>query len=94
MRRARGGASPTPTAADLWGPRAHLLDYQEAELPGGSRFDRTGEGCASAAGPAANLALRLLFGLRVRDVNFAFKLVRRSLLDRIALARAASSTPS
>ena len=34
---------------------------------------------------AYNLVLRVFFGLRVRDVNFAFKLVRRSLLERIAL---------
>jgi glycosyltransferase involved in cell wall biosynthesis len=75
--------------ADLFQlPRAlHLLDYQEAELLAGYRFDRTGEGLRRALlARCYNLALRLLFGLRVRDVNFAFKLVRRSLLDRIALA--------
>ena len=68
-------------------PRAlHLLDYQEAELLAGYRFDRTGEGLRRALlARCYNLALRLLFGLRVRDVNFAFKLVRRSLLQRIAL---------
>jgi GT2 family glycosyltransferase len=34
---------------------------------------------------AYNLLVRAVFGLPVRDVNFAFKLFRRSLLERIAL---------
>jgi glycosyltransferase involved in cell wall biosynthesis len=74
--------------ADLFQlPRAlHLLDYQEAELLAGYRFDRTGEGLRRALlARCYNLALRLFFGLRLRDVNFAFKLMRRSLLDRIQL---------
>ena len=33
-----------------------------------------------------NRMIRLMFKLRVRDVNFAFKLFRRSFLDRIILA--------
>ena len=33
-----------------------------------------------------NRLIRRVFGLRVRDVNFAFKLFRRELLDRIVLA--------
>jgi glycosyltransferase involved in cell wall biosynthesis len=68
-------------------PRAlHLLDFQEAELLAGYRFDRTGEGVRRALlARAYNLVLRIFFGLRVRDVNFAFKLVRRSLLERITL---------
>ena len=32
-----------------------------------------------------NLLVRVLFGCRFRDVNFAFKLVRRRVLDRISL---------
>jgi glycosyltransferase involved in cell wall biosynthesis len=69
-------------------PRAlRLMDDQEAELLAGYRFDRTGEGLRRAVlARTYNLVLRLLFGLRVRDVNFAFKLVRRGLLDRITLA--------
>jgi len=68
-------------------PRAlHLLDYQEAELLAGYRFDRTGEGLRRALlARCYNLVLRVLFGLRVRDVNFAFKLMRRRLLERITL---------
>jgi glycosyltransferase involved in cell wall biosynthesis len=72
--------------------RGEVVLYTDADLPAdlwllaGYRFDRTGEGLRRALlARCYNLALRLLFGLRVRDVNFAFKLVRRSLLDRIAL---------
>jgi glycosyltransferase involved in cell wall biosynthesis len=89
---AAGGRIVLYTDADLPAdleqlPRAlHLLDYQEAELLAGYRFDRTGEGLRRAVlARTYNLVLRLLFGLRVRDVNFAFKLIRRSLLDRITL---------
>jgi hypothetical protein len=32
-----------------------------------------------------NRLIRVLFGLSVRDVNFAFKLFRRSILERITL---------
>ncbi len=32
-----------------------------------------------------NLLVRGIFGVRVRDVNFAFKLVRRSVLDGMTL---------
>lgn len=68
-------------------PRAlRLLEVQEAELLAAYRFDRTGEGWRRALlANCYNLALRVLFGLRVRDVNFAFKLIRRSLLSRIVL---------
>jgi len=89
---ASGGEVVLYTDADLPAdleqlPRAlHLLDYQEAELLAGYRFDRTGEGLRRALlARCYNLILRLLFGLRMRDVNFAFKLMRRSLLERIAL---------
>lgn len=32
-----------------------------------------------------NRMIRLLFGLKVKDVNFAFKLFRREILDRVSL---------
>lgn len=74
--------------ADWWElPRAvHLLEYQEADVVAGYRFDRTAEGLRRAllAG-GYNLLVRLLFGLNLRDVNFAFKLFRRSLLGRMTL---------
>jgi len=68
-------------------PRAvHLLEYQQADLLAGYRFDRTSEGLHRALYTIGyHVLIRLLFGLRIRDVNFAFKLFRRSLLQRFAL---------
>jgi len=68
-------------------PRAvRLLQYQEADLLSAYRFDRTLEGPLRSIYTFFYTQLvRLLFGLRVKDVNFAFKLFRRSLLERIAL---------
>jgi len=68
-------------------PRAvRLLEYQQADLLAGYRFDRTSEGLHRAVYTIGyHVLIRLLFGLRIRDVNFAFKLFRRSLLQRIEL---------
>ena len=68
-------------------PRAvRLLEYQEADVVAGYRFDRTSEGFLRALYTFCyNHLLRTLFGLRVRDVNFAFKLFRRSTLERFTL---------
>jgi glycosyltransferase involved in cell wall biosynthesis len=63
-----------------------LMEYQQADVLAGYRFDRTGEGLRRALfARTYNLLIRAAFGLRLRDVNFAFKLVRRSLLQRITL---------
>jgi glycosyltransferase involved in cell wall biosynthesis len=75
-----------PTDLGQLARAVHLLEYQQADLLAGYRFDRTAEGLRrSLLARGYNLLLRVLFGLRVRDVNFAFKLFRRSLLDRVAL---------
>jgi len=68
-------------------PRAvRLLEYQQADLLAGYRFDRTSEGLHRALYTIGyHVLIRLLFGLRIRDVNFAFKLFRRTLLQTIAL---------
>ncbi len=68
-------------------PRAvRLLVYQEADVVAGYRFDRTSEGLVRAVYTFCyNHLVRTLFGLRVRDVNFAFKLFRRSVLGKFAL---------
>jgi glycosyltransferase involved in cell wall biosynthesis len=68
-------------------PRAvRLLEYQQADVLSAYRFDRTLEGPVRAVYTFFYTRLvRLLFGLRVKDVNFAFKLFRRSLLDRFEL---------
>jgi len=68
-------------------PRAiRLLEYQQADIVAAYRFDRTSEGLLRALYTYSyNHLVRTLFGLRVRDVNFAFKLFRRSVLDRFPL---------
>ena len=68
-------------------PRAvRLLEYQEADVVAGYRFDRTSEGLVRAVYTFCyNHLIRTLFGLRVRDVNFAFKLFRRAVLQKFRL---------
>jgi len=68
-------------------PRAvRLLEYQQAEVLAAYRFDRTSEGFVRTLYSFLyNLLIRLFFGLAVKDVNFSFKLFRRSLLERIEL---------
>jgi glycosyltransferase involved in cell wall biosynthesis len=68
------------------GRAVRLLGYQEADVLAAYRFDRTSEGLVRTVYTLAYSALvRVLFGLRLRDVNFSFKLFRRSLLERIEL---------
>ncbi len=68
-------------------PRAvRLLEYQQADVLSAYRFDRSLEGPVRAIYTFFYTRLvRLLFGLRVKDVNFAFKLFERSLLERFPL---------
>jgi glycosyltransferase involved in cell wall biosynthesis len=68
------------------GRAVRLLDYQEADVLSAYRFDRTSEGLLRTVYSFVyNLVIRVLFGLRVKDVNFSFKLFRRSLLERFPL---------
>ena len=63
-----------------------LLEYQHADVLAAYRFDRTSEGLLRTLYTLAYSALiRSLFSLRLRDVNFSFKLFRRSLLEKIEL---------
>jgi glycosyltransferase involved in cell wall biosynthesis len=63
-----------------------LLEYQEADVLAAYRFDRTSEGALRTLYTLAYSALvRTLFGLRLRDINFSFKLFRRVLLEDIEL---------
>jgi glycosyltransferase involved in cell wall biosynthesis len=68
-------------------PRAvRLLESQGADVLAGYRFDRTTEGFKRAVYTVVYTALvRVLFRFRIRDVNFAFKLFRRGLLETFAL---------
>jgi hypothetical protein len=50
------------------------------------RFDRTGEGSLRAVYTLVyNALVKALFGVRVRDINFAFKLCRRRIFDHVEL---------
>jgi len=63
-----------------------LRDY-EADMVSAYRFDRTGEGLRRAVYSwTYNWLIQLAFGTRLRDVNFAFKLCRRRVLDHITLS--------
>ena len=65
---------------------ARLLEYQDADVLAAYRFDRTSEGFLRTLYTLVYSGLvRTLFGLRLRDINFSFKLFRRRLLDRIEL---------
>ena len=59
------------------GQAVRLLRYYEADIVSAYRFDRTGEGSSRAIYTFFyNVLIRRLFGVRMRDINFAFKLCR------------------
>jgi glycosyltransferase involved in cell wall biosynthesis len=63
-----------------------LLRIYEADLVSAFRFDRTGEGPRRLIySYVYNQLIRTTLGLRMRDVNFAFKLVRKRVLDHVEL---------
>lgn len=64
---------------------------EEADLVNGYKI-RRGDGLYRAAlGHAYRLATRLLFGLRIRDVDCDFRLMRRCLLAQLPLTSASGS---
>ena len=63
-----------------------LLRIYEADVVSAYRHDRTGEGPRRLVySYAYNHLVRLALGLRIRDVNFAFKLLRREVLEKVEL---------
>mgnify|MGYP003342111910 CR=1 FL=1 len=63
-----------------------LMRYYEADIVSAYRFDRTGEGSSRAVYTFFyNLLIRRLFGVRMRDINFAFKLCRTHIFEHISL---------
>jgi len=63
-----------------------LMRYYEADIVSAYRFDRTGEGSLRAVYTFFyNLLIRRLFGVRMRDINFAFKLCRGRVFEHIEL---------
>ncbi len=68
-------------------PRAvRLLREYEVDIISAYRFDRTGEGSLRAVYTFVyNTLIKTLFGVKVRDINFAFKLCRRRIFDHVEL---------
>ena len=63
-----------------------LLREYEADIVSAYRFDRTGEGALRAVySTVYNTLIKVAFGVRVRDINFACKLVSRKVLDAVEL---------
>jgi glycosyltransferase involved in cell wall biosynthesis len=63
-----------------------LMRIYQADIVSAYRLDRTGEGFRRLVySYVYNHLVQVLFGLRVRDMNFAFKLVRRRVFDHIRL---------
>jgi glycosyltransferase involved in cell wall biosynthesis len=68
-------------------PRAvRLLREYEVDIIAAYRFDRTGEGSLRAIYTFVyNGLIKALFGVKVRDINFAFKLCRRRIFEHVEL---------
>lgn len=68
-------------------PRAvRLLREYDVDIVSAYRFDRTGEGyLRSVYTFAYNLLIRTLFGVKARDINFAFKLCRARVFEHVEL---------
>ena len=63
-----------------------VMDLKNADVVAGFRHDRTDEGLRRIVYSFAyNWLIRMLFGLRVRDVNFSFKLFRTDRLKAMDL---------
>jgi glycosyltransferase involved in cell wall biosynthesis len=63
-----------------------IMRHYEADVVSAYRLDRTGEGYVRTVYSFFyNALVRLFFGLKMRDVNFAFKLCRRRIFDHVTL---------
>jgi glycosyltransferase involved in cell wall biosynthesis len=63
-----------------------LLRYYDADVVSAYRFDRTGEGYVRTVYSFFyNMMVRILFGVRMRDINFAFKLCRSRIFEHVSL---------
>lgn len=70
---------------DLHDLRELLPLISEAEIVSAYRLDRQDPWYRKLNAALYNLAVRILFGLRIRDIDCAFKLYRREIFDRIEL---------
>ncbi len=63
-----------------------LMREYDVDIVSAYRFDRTGEGSLRAIYTFVyNALIKTLFSVRIRDINFAFKLCRRRIFDHIEL---------
>jgi glycosyltransferase involved in cell wall biosynthesis len=63
-----------------------LMREYDADIVSAYRFDRTGEGSLRAIYTFVyNALIKALFGVRLRDINFAFKLCRRRIFEHVEL---------
>jgi glycosyltransferase involved in cell wall biosynthesis len=68
-------------------PKAiRIMRLYESDVVSAYRHDRTEEGSSRAIYTLIyNLLIRLMFGVKMRDINFAFKLCKRSIFENIEL---------
>lgn len=63
-----------------------LMRYYNADIVSAFRFDRTSEGMRRLIYSwFYNFLVKIMFGLRVKDVNFSCKLIRKKVIDVVAL---------
>lgn len=63
-----------------------MMEFTQSDIVSAFRFDRTAEGAIRTIYSVVyNLLIRFLFPLRVKDVNFSFKLFKREILKQVAL---------
>src|SRR5690606_2007181 len=68
------------------GRAVRLLREYEVDIISAYRFDRTGEGVLRGLYTYVyNALIKALFGVRVRDINFAFKLCRARIFEHVEL---------
>jgi glycosyltransferase involved in cell wall biosynthesis len=68
-------------------PKAiRIMRLYESDIVSAYRHDRTEEGSSRAIYTLIyNLLIRMMFGVKMRDINFAFKLCKRRIFDHIQL---------
>ncbi len=68
-------------------PKAlRIMRLYESDIVSAYRHDRTEEGSSRAIYTFFyNLLIRIMFGVKMRDINFAFKLCKRHIFDNITL---------
>src|SRR5216110_2967924 len=64
----------------------HIMEFTRSDIVSAFRFDRTTEGpLRTVYSVFYNLLIRFLFPLRVKDINFSFKLFKREMLNKVGL---------